>query len=303
MGLRLFRVIALELAALTTGVELCLPLDAQARPQPKHDGTTPSFEVASVKPSGPQSVRNSEGGPGSGDPERFSFTKSDLRDLIFIAYGLKDYEEQISGPRWIDTENYDVAVKIPRGTTRTQFRQMFQALLAERFKLVVRHETKQLPVFDLVVGKNGPKIEPKTKESSESSSAAAQVAGPSDQRDQDGFPVLPAGHPGFAASMGPGRQSRWTAQQQTMSALVEMLSGHLAAGRRVVDKTGLTGKYDFHLAYDMELAGAGTDAPEDGPALSIFDAVEKQLGLKLVPGKAPFEVIHVVHAEKIPVEN
>jgi uncharacterized protein (TIGR03435 family) len=67
-----------------------------------------------------------------------------LRDLISEAYGLIDDEEQISGPRWIDWEQYDIAVKIPPGTTQQQFQQMLQNLLAERFKLVIHHVSKQL---------------------------------------------------------------------------------------------------------------------------------------------------------------
>ena len=80
-----------------------------------------AFAVASVRPSGPQSVRGSNGGPGTRDPERFTFSGAVLRDLLFNAYlkiGVDDYREQISGPGWIDTEKYDIAVKIPPGTTK-----------------------------------------------------------------------------------------------------------------------------------------------------------------------------------------
>jgi uncharacterized protein (TIGR03435 family) len=254
------------------------------------------FEVASVKPSGPQCVRMSDGGPGSHDPERFSYTSAHLRDLLFVAYGLIDYEQQISGPGWIDTEKYDLAVKIPPGTTKKQFQLMLQNLLADRFKLVVHHETKELPVYELVIGKSGPKLK-------ESAGIPGEHAPPSDYRDRDGFPILPAGSPGFASGFGPGLHSHWTAHQQGMPALADRLSGRLATGRRVVDKTGLTGKYDFTLAYDMERAGDPPADADDGPLPSIFDAVQQQLGLKLVAGKAPFDVVVVDRAEKMPTEN
>lgn len=281
------------LAAGSIGFGLLITGQAQSQPDAAAQLV---FEVASVKPSGPQSVRMSDGGPGSRDPERFSFTSTVLRDLLFLAYGLTDYEQQISGPGWIDTEKYDIAVKIPPGTTKKQFQLMLQNLLADRFKLVVHHETKQLPVYELVIGKNGAKLK-------ESGGSPGEHAPPSDDRDRDGFPMLPAGSPGFASSFGPGLHSHWTAHQQSMAALADKLSDRLATGRRVVDKTGLTGKYDFTLAYDMELAGGPPAAGDDAPLASIFDAVQQQLGLKLVAGKALFDVVVVDHAEKVPSEN
>jgi uncharacterized protein (TIGR03435 family) len=252
-----------------------------------------------VKRSGPKSVRNSEGGPGSSDPGQFSFTSAVLRDLLFRAFGLDDYEQQISGPAWIDSERYDIAVKIPPGTTKKQFQQMLQTLLADRFKLVVHHETKQFPVYELVVGKDGPKL----KESGESPAASGSASDPQPPaRDRDGFPTIPAGRAGFVSAFGPGPHSHWTARQQPMSALANQLSGQMATGHRVVDKTGLTGKYDFTLEYDLDLGNASA-ARNDGPILSILDAVQQQLGLRLVRGKALFDVVVVDQAEKVPVEN
>jgi uncharacterized protein (TIGR03435 family) len=259
-----------------------------------------TFEVASVKPSGPQSVRGSDGGPGTHDPERFTFNRADLRDLIFDAYlttRVDDYQQQISGPGWIDTEEYDIAVKIPPGTTEQQFQRMLQNLLAERFKVVVHHDTKVLPVYELVVVKGGAKL----KESVDTPDAVA----PSDGRpamDQEGFPVLPAGRPGIVNRFGPGQLSHWIARQQSIAALADALSSPNAAGRRVVDKTGLTGKYDFTLYYEMRFAGE-PPAAHDKPAPILLDAVQQQLGLKLVEGKAPFDVVVVDHAEKVPTGN
>jgi uncharacterized protein (TIGR03435 family) len=210
---------------------LIAPGLAQPQPQPPPQAT---FEVASVKPSGPRSIRNSDGGPGTHDPERFSFTGAVLRDLLYRAYGLEDYQQQISGPGWIDTEKYDIAVKIPPGATKEQFRQMLANLLAERFQLKVHHETKQLPVYELVVGKNGPKL----KESVKDPDAIAPAAGPpSPDRDRDGFPVLPAGRPGLVSGFGPGPHSRWRARQQSMAMLARSLSAPMAAGRHVIDRT------------------------------------------------------------------
>jgi uncharacterized protein (TIGR03435 family) len=259
-----------------------------------------AFEVASVKPSGPQSVRGSDGGPGTHDPERFTFSRADLRDLIFNAYlttRVDDYQQQISGPGWIDTEEYDVAVKIPPRTTKQQFQQMLQNLLAERFKLVVHHDTRVFSVYELVAAKSGPKL----KESVDTPDAVAPPDG-APAVDRDGFPVLPAG-PGMVNRFGPGPFSHWTARQQSIAALADALSSPNAAGRRVVDKTGLTGKYDFTLYYEMRFAGMPGAAADNKPAPILLDAVEQQLGLRLVEGKAPFDVVVVDHAEKVPTEN
>jgi uncharacterized protein (TIGR03435 family) len=257
------------------------------------------FDAASLKQSGPQSIRGSEGGPGSRDPGRFTFGSAALRELLGRAYGVVDYQQQVAGPGWIDTEKYDIAVTMPPSTTKLQFQRMLQSLLAERFKLVLHHETKMLPVYELVIAKTGPKL----KESVGTTAAiGASAKKPASDHDEDGFPILPAGLPGLVQSVGPGQTSHWTARQETMSVFATMLSGATAAGRTVIDKTGLGGKYDFHLYYDMRLPGTAAGA-DDSPAPILFDALEQQLGLKLADAKAPFDVVVVDHAEKVPAEN
>jgi uncharacterized protein (TIGR03435 family) len=259
-----------------------------------------TFEVASVKlstvpPAGPP---NTDGGPGTRYPERYSaFTT--LRGFLFRAFGLVDFQQQISGPAWIDSEKYAIEAKVPPGTTKEQFQVMLRNLLVERFKLVVHHDTKVLAVYDLVLAKNGPKF----KESPANPDAVP--APPPTGVDRDGFPGLPPGRPGLAANyaMGPsGPVSRWRAQQQPISAFVGVLGLPTNAGRPVIDKTGLTGKYDFTLFYDVQIPGA-PPAVANTPTLTIFDAIEQQLGLKLVDGKAPFDLVVVDHAEKTPTEN
>jgi len=80
------------------------------------------FEAASVKPSGPKSVRGSDGGPGKRDPERYHFGRAVLRDLVFTAYGLQEYNEQITGPGWIDEDEFDVEARIPPAPPRSNSR-------------------------------------------------------------------------------------------------------------------------------------------------------------------------------------
>lgn len=258
-----------------------------------------SFEVGSVKPSRPKSVRNSDGGPGSRDPERFTFTGADLRDLLFLAYGVKYYREQISGPGWIDTEEYDVAVKIAPGTTEEQFQQMLQNLLAERFSLMVHHDTKVLSVYELVVAKDGPKLKKSVQDPAASVLPPAQpVIG---AEDKNGFPQLPPGRPSWSTINRSGR-SRLAVKQQPVGVLTKILARRL--DRPIIDRTALTGLYDFTLEFDPRAATGGPPAPsQEVPAPDIFIAIQQQLGLKLVGAKAPLDVVVVDHAEKIPNAN
>jgi len=261
-----------------------------------------SFEAASVKRSGPTSIRNFDGGPGTKDPGRYTATSAVLRDLLFRAYRTRgdDYREQISGPGWIDTEKYDVVVKIPPGITKEQFQLMFQSLLAERFKLAIHHETKVLPVYELVVAKNGPKL----KESGENSDAEAAPPsrGSSSKLDREGFPIVPVGQANIAQRFGPGAVAHWTIRQEPIEAFAQALSQPLAAGRQVIDRTALAGKYDFTLYYELQLPGNPPSASDD-PAPTLDQALQQQLGLKLADAKAPFDVVVVDHAEKVPTEN
>jgi len=241
----------------------------------------PAFEVASVKPSTPQSIRMFDGGPGSRDPGMISYTRATLHDLLYQAYDLQD-SEQISGPDWLSTERYDIAAKLPPGTTKAQFRIMMQGLLAERFKVALHHQTGEFPVYFLVVAKNGPKL----KE-------------PNTDVDREGFPHPPAGKPGMMMNFAGGRASL-TARQQPVSALTIDL--RTTAGRQVVDKTGLTGKFDFTLEFSLR-GMMGQPSTDADPIPSLFDALPQQLGLKLENAKIPLDVLVIDHAEKVPTGN
>ena len=133
---------------------------------------SPTFEVASVKPAEPPAGMGMmrvmmRGGPGSADPGQITYSNVSLKNVLTIAYAVKGY--QINGPKWLDSERFDIVAKIAKGATKEQFQLMLQNLLAERFKLTLHHETKELPMYALVVGKGGPKL----KESVEEDTAAA----------------------------------------------------------------------------------------------------------------------------------
>jgi uncharacterized protein (TIGR03435 family) len=247
---------------------------------------SPAFEVASIKPAAPvtaEDVRSGRVRLGTTiNATRFEVRLATLMSLLLQAYRLKPY--QLSGPDWIaaPTPVFDVLAKIPDGASRAQVPEMLQALLAERFKLAVHRESKELPVYALVVGKNGPKL----KESSPDNHAPTRMS-----TGQNG--------------------SRHIELTQTATALGDYLSPFL--GRPVLDLTGLNGSYQVVLdiaGEDFRIAGRPArpdserpgDANSDPSGASIFASVE-QLGLKLEPRKAPIEIIVVDRLEKTPAEN
>src|ERR1035438_4799324 len=166
---------------------------------------SPTFEVASVKPAEPQPpgqmrIRMS-GGPGTADPGQLTYTNVALKDVLMNAYGVKG--DQINGPKWLDSERFDIAAKIPEGATKEQFKLMLQNLLAERFKLTLHHETKELPMYALVVGKGGSKLKESVDEDAATPQGAAAPPPPPPGRDEagpvrlkmdaDGMPKPPSG--------------------------------------------------------------------------------------------------------------
>jgi uncharacterized protein (TIGR03435 family) len=283
---------------------------------------TLSFEVASVKPTAPLAngaVRIMvRGGPGTSDPGQITYQGRSLKDLISSAYSVKSF--QVSGPGWLDTERFDIVAKIPEGTTKEQFNVMMQNLLAERFKLAVHRETKDFPLYELTIAKGGSKLKPSTEDPS--AAAGQPPPGPADgpaPRGKDGLPQLPAGRPGLMMNALPGGHRRVMAMVQPVSVLADMLS-NLMDGP-VIDKTGLTGKFDFTLEFVAEpgfgagpLGAAPPPQPNADPGQpaglaaadqlsGLFTALQEQLGLKLERKKGPLDVWVVDRAEKVPAEN
>jgi uncharacterized protein (TIGR03435 family) len=256
-----------------------------------------AFDVASIKPdkfgSGMAMVRPTQTG--------LSASNVSLQMLIEIAYGVPGF--QISGaPSWFNSDRYDIEAKVDDATAaglqkldtiqrNLATQQMVHALLADRCKLVVHHETKELSEYALVIAKNGPKL---------------QEAKPGDTY-PDGFKG-PDGRP--AVGMMQWSPDHVTAQAVSMTGLVATLA--LELGVTVVDRTGLTGKYDFTLKYTPDMsqspvaggAGAGPGAPlqRDSSGPSLFTAIEEQLGLKLESQKGPVDIIVIDHVEP-PSEN
>jgi uncharacterized protein (TIGR03435 family) len=180
-----------------------------------------------------------------------------LKFCILVAYGVQNYLIE-GGPKWIDTDTYEITAKAAGAFQRDQPAQMLQTLLADRFKLTVHREIKQRPVYTLVPGKNGARLH--------------------------------LSDPGGESFLGRrGRQGPLIGQKASMSGLAATLSTIME--RKVLDQTGLTRAYDFKLEF------APADAI-DSPLPSLFTALQQQLGLKLEAGNGPVEVLVVDHAEK-----
>lgn len=242
----------------------------------------PQFEVAAIKPSPPDSNLKVDFAPGG----KLYITHATLRFLVKIAYDIGD--DQLSGgPRWIGSKRFDVAAipDIPVGGDPKNMapdqillfhkptRLRLQRLLAERFQLELRKQSVPMPIFALVVAKGGPKA----------LIASKSTAGPQ-----------------LNATFGNGRLD---AIGMDMTSLAKFLSEG-QSGRPVVDMTGLKNKYDFHLEWspDTNPTAFPTESPANPqPAyaqdLSIFSALQQQLGLKLVPRSSTADRLIVVHAE------
>ncbi|SPE38822.1 conserved hypothetical protein [Candidatus Sulfopaludibacter sp. SbA3] len=269
--------------------------------------TAPAFEAASVKPAPSQSARTSmRGGPGTPDVGQITFTSVTLINVLVRAYNVKAY--QVTGPDWLGSRRYDIVAKIPPGTTKEQFSLMLQNLLVERFHLVLHHETKEFQGFELVTGRNGPKLKA-SPEADQMASPAPETASPP-KRDANGFPQLDA--PGLVMMEGVRGKavvSFLTARAQPLSALAEMISREFRMP--VMDKTGLTGKFDFTLEFAPQPPGAlippslteGPSNTVDESGANLTTAVQQQLGLRLNSSKVPLDMLIVDRADQVPVEN
>lgn len=201
-----------------------------------------------------------------------------MRTLITTAYAVRD--EQVAGPGWLDSDRFDISAKIPRGTTAAQFRLMLQSLLADRFKMTIHRESRELPVYALVVSKGGPAMR------------ASKVSG------EPGCVVKRQGGDGPHPSTSTDAVNRFACTKTTATALAAELPrlAPLYIDRSVIDASGLTGSYDFALEWRAAHTG------DDVFGATIFEAVEK-LGLKLEERKAPVETIVIDHVAREPAGN
>jgi uncharacterized protein (TIGR03435 family) len=260
----------------------------------------PAFEVASIKPAiplGPLGMRfDISGGPGTRDPGLYRCQNCSLYLIVTAAYDIK-LPAKFSGPDWLQNVRFDISAKLPDGATKEAFHLMLQNLLAERFKLAVHREKKEMPVYELTVAKNGPKFkESVPKDAPQDDASPGKL-----KTDGEGYPVLA---PGMTMAMLPGH-ARLRSENQTMEWFADMLSHQV--GGPIIDATGLKGKYDFVLSWVLEersaARGGMPDAASEPTGPTLLSAIQSQLGLKLDAKKGLVEVLVVDHIEKVPTEN
>jgi uncharacterized protein (TIGR03435 family) len=235
----------------------------------------PQFDAASVKPSSPGDIRGStfEFIPGGG----LRITNGTLRGILETAYSVRDFQI-VGGPGWLNSDQWEIYARSNPGgpSDIAETRRKLQALLAQRFQLKAHREIRELPIYALVVAKGGSKLATVPSQNAEGSVA------------------------GIHAECG-----RMTGTMTSIKNLTVYLERQVR--RPVVDRTGLTGRYDFQLdwesdagpcaasAVDGAARGAGGDS-SDGP--SLFTALQEKLGLKLESTRGPVEVIVVDRADK-----
>ncbi len=243
------------------------------------------FEAASVKVADPRDVGPRSGmGSGRGisprgpNPSLFMRRTATLSSLLSAAYGLR--AQQIIGPDWLTTEHYDIQARVPEGTAPAQQLTMLQNLLAERFNIKQHRETRELPVYEMVVARGGPKLK-------------AAGAEPLRAMTVDGAFVI-----GLKDGV---RVNRLLDERGSLATLAARISR--VADRMILDRTGLKGEYDIGLYWSPE--GTPSDTPDVAslPVVSLERAFERQLGLRLEAKKDSVDVLVVDHAQKVPTEN
>jgi uncharacterized protein (TIGR03435 family) len=225
-------------------------------------GQQPAFAVASIHPSAGE-VKFEHDGNTETTPGTLRMQDVSVETCIKWAYGVQ--ESQIAGPAWIDSDKFDITAKADGPATDDEMKRMMQTLLADRFRLSLHHQEKELKAFVLTVAKGGAKVTP----------AAAPDAKPYRQNSANGSVV----------------------KSMTIQQFGDFISQPLHMP--VVDQTGLTGKYDFVLDFTSYLPDAKNMGPDRPDSTSILmAAMEGELGIKMETRKTQVDVMVIDHVEK-----
>jgi uncharacterized protein (TIGR03435 family) len=229
-----------------------------------------SFAVVSIKPN--KSLDSSMGN--RFDPELFSWTNVTVRVLIQQTYGLRDYQI-LSAPEWVNADRWDITAKSDGPTTLPQKYEMAKTMLRGKFQMEFHREARDLPIYLLTAVKDGPRFEK---------------------------PADAGLRPGLRIRTGLISANNWD-----VSGFAAILAGQI--NTPVIDKVGLTGKFDFTLRWtpapnegNFASAGASDVSPADPAGPSLFSAIQDQLGLKLESSKGPIDVLVIDKIEK-PSQN
>jgi uncharacterized protein (TIGR03435 family) len=233
--------------------------------------TAQTFDVASVKPSAPGQRGWSLPPARNG---RFWTANVSLKMLIGEAYGVQDYQVD-GGPPWIDADRYDIEAKYTGKADIVRSRAMIQALLADRFQLTIHRTQKEMQAYMLTLAKGGSKMKD-AKDPECSASPVSPLCG--------GFRIR--------------NRNDVTGESVSMQQLSDILAQLLRTP--VVDQTGLTKPVDLHVDWVPDgVSNSGEDAtPASALGISLFTAMQNQLGLKLSPKKAPIDIVVIDRAEK-----
>jgi uncharacterized protein (TIGR03435 family) len=233
-----------------------------------------------------------DGGPGAQDPGRIVYRGATLKTLLARAYKVKPGE--ISGPGWLGSERYTIEAKLPPGTDEGRLRLMLQKLLTERFQITLHREVKDTPVYRLKVAKNGPKLKPAT-ELPHYQNQDEERAAMRQQVEENLAKAIAAREVNARLGIrGPSRS--FGLARATTERFAGVLSGNL--DRPVKDMTQLEGEYSFHLEWTPD-----SGMHDDASGVSIFTAIQEQLGLRLEAGNEPIELLVIDKAEKAPTSN
>jgi uncharacterized protein (TIGR03435 family) len=259
----------------------------------------PQFEVASIKPATGVGMRAIRATPG-----RVNVDNMPLRRLIFVAYKAQDFQIT-GGPAWINTDLWSIEATAEGSMRGDRFPLMLQTLLEDRFQLKIHRETREGSVYELTVLDTGSKLRP-TKEGS---CIPIELKKPTAVPDPSQPPVCGGRNSTATETGAESLESLGMPLTDQPGVPFQSLTGELSMllGRTVINKTGLTGRFDFHLEWTPDAAGGSgpaasndlaTLAAADAGGTTIFTAVQMQLGLKLKSAKGPVEVLVVDHAEK-----
>ena len=246
--------------ALVAALLVFLIVGASVRAQTDRPLSTPlRFDAASIK------LHQSDEVNGSVRllPDRGEVVNLPAKSMIAFAYGVRT-DQVVGGPGWVERDRFDIKAAAGRTTTQAELKVMFQSLLADRFQLVTHHETRQLPVWALVVVRPDGKL------------------GPSLRRCDD--ECTPGG------SITYGATNEWKERAATIADIVPTLAA-IARGT-VIDRSGLTGRYEFNLHWTFD------NALTDQNAVTLFTALKEQLGLALEAGRGPVDVLVIDRLER-----
>jgi uncharacterized protein (TIGR03435 family) len=301
----------MKLVCTTAALALSLTLALVAQTAQQKSG--PEFEVASIRPTPPDAPNQVTIGIHI-DGSQVRINYQTVQELMRLAWRVKPY--QIAGPDYTNDQRFDVSAKLPDGSKADQVPDMLKNLLIDRFKIAVHTESRDLPVYALTLGKGGMKM----KEYAPGPGDAAPDA-PADAAPKAALNVNAQGsEKGVYIDYGGGSSlsfvpEKFEGHKVSFDRVADALSRFM--DRPVVNMTGLTGLYDFSLAFSREdyqlmlirsAIAAGVKLPPQALSLaqgqpdSFYEGLAS-LGLKLESKKAPQEMLIVDHAEKMPAEN